>query len=182
MAEQERDWEDYLADPILNGRVLSDHALVFRYEACARYLRENGELDLYARNRGNFLDYKPFRFGQLYRCIRDFQANDLDRISRDFCKARAGETMWFTGWSSHAYDGLVALFFCDLNTAKEFVFTDCRPEIDGRINRAFKDAPADYFEEMADMSEYSAVLMDLRAELMRRHELAASERVHGLPD
>ncbi|WJH39179.1 hypothetical protein N7E02_20155 [Aliirhizobium terrae] len=178
-----RDWEDYFADPTIEGRVLSDHALIFRYEACARYLKKDGDLDLYVQGRRNLLDYEPFQFGRLYRCIRNVKANRTDRISGEFAEAHVGDTMWFTGWSSHAYDGLAALFFCDLQAAREFVFSDACPEIDGRINRAFKAAPEDYFQVMEDNSEYGDALMALRGEIMsRRHALPPSKRCYGLLD
>jgi hypothetical protein len=113
------------------------------------------------------LDDEHFRFGTRYRCIRSFCANGLGPHEPDFGKAEVGETMWFIGFDYFAWDGLHAMFFHDGTRLRDFVFSDAQWEVEGRINKAFKDAPLSYFEMIGDGSEIGMALAALREDLFR---------------
>lgn len=113
------------------------------------------------------LDDDHFRFGNRYRCIRSFCANGLGPDEPDFGKAEVGEAMWFIGADYFAWDGLHAMFFHDGTRLRDFVFSDAQWEVEGRINKAFKDAPLSYFEMTGDDSEIGLALAVLREDLLR---------------
>ncbi|WJH39477.1 hypothetical protein N7E02_22085 [Aliirhizobium terrae] len=58
-------------------------------------------------------------------------------------------------------------FFHDGERLREFVFTDVRPEEEGRINKAFKAAPQTYFQKVGDNSDIGMALATLREDLLQ---------------